>query len=970
MVSGFDPLVSFSSVAAVFASYGDVAESSNKMHPDTGAYLGFATFEYRDSKASRTSRQYNAIESAKLAVRKGNGTRIGQKIVKVEYDPDGKKSVRKLQDILKREESKAVAEAPKVTSAPKGPGPKPFAGPPPTAPKGPSGYAYNPNAARGIPPRQANFSERPTPYTPEKPKFFSLIETTPIGPGLGSTPYLFISCDAVPVIGPTIAHMKKRLRLFGFADIRADLSGYYVTFENSYAGRDEAKRTYTAVNATAFFTYTMSMHLHLGDRNSSRVEREVATRPTSAYHRRRSPSPVRAMADLLQRDEKVRMKKEFEADIEEEKRQRAKNLDPSREAVEVIRREMMEQLLKNLKTRIAQPALHAFLDPEKHVEKRRRLNIPDPSDARLPRIETDDLYDNTPGTPNSRSQAFLEARGARVGGGMNLLPRIRKAKTQQSRLRNIGFTDPFARARTKAKRPIVRSLHDRLRHLQRDDDDSDEDNENRSSARDTEEPESRARSRISSDSEESDEEDDSEDDELATSKRKIADMDDDDSTEASFAFSELNTAGKRSQVLATKLKSDAELFGVGEDSIDGDFSPAAAGDTVNLDSDSAIFEDDSLSVTGARQSGKSSKKRKSKKQLFEEREAAKRVKLTGEFGGHNEPEIMTKAEDEGAEVGDTRLVPADHGPDFSNVVPFAAGDYNDDIILDIDGWQNRIDNEFDRSALIEALEKTGIQPASHARHVCVWTWKQKEIKALNNGGYYGTSTTPLIIEGYYVPNATGSARTEGTGKILNSEKSKYLPHHIKIKGQREAAQARAKREGKDAAAEAAEAAKVAADKIASKGTSRSNRITNRRFAVDLDAQKSALGAEAESLKFNQLLKRKKPVSFKRSPIHNWGLFAMENIAIGDMIIEYVGQKVRQAVADNREERYLKSGIGSSYLFRIDENTVVDATKMGGIARFINHSCMPNCTAKIIKAEGTKRIVIYALRDIGLGTFIL
>lgn len=122
--------------------------------------------------------------------------------------------------------------------------------------------------------------------------------------------------------------------------------------------------------------------------------------------------------------------------------------------------------------------------------------------------------------------------------------------------------------------------------------------------------------------------------------------------------------------------------------------------------------------------------------------------------------------------------------------------------------------------------------------------------------------------------------------------------------------------------------------------------------------------EGEAIRFNQLKKRKKPVKFARSAIHNWGLYAMENIAVNDMIIEYVGEKVRQQVADMRERQYLKSGIGSSYLFRIDENTVIDATKRGGIARFINHSCDPNCTAKIIKVEGTKRIVIYALRDIG------
>ncbi|TKA65643.1 Histone-lysine N-methyltransferase, H3 lysine-4 specific [Cryomyces minteri] len=82
-----------------------------------------------------------------------------------------------------------------------------------------------------------------------------------------------------------------------------------------------------------------------------------------------------------------------------------------------------------------------------------------------------------------------------------------------------------------------------------------------------------------------------------------------------------------------------------------------------------------------------------------------------------------------------------------------------------------------------------------------------------------------------------------------------------------------------------------------------------------------------------------------------------------MIIEYVGEKIRQKVADMREERYTKQGIGSSYLFRMAEDEIIDATKKGGIARFINHSCSPNCTAKIIKVDGTKRIVIYALRDI-------
>ncbi|KAG7195165.1 histone methyltransferase set1 [Scheffersomyces spartinae] len=144
-------------------------------------------------------------------------------------------------------------------------------------------------------------------------------------------------------------------------------------------------------------------------------------------------------------------------------------------------------------------------------------------------------------------------------------------------------------------------------------------------------------------------------------------------------------------------------------------------------------------------------------------------------------------------------------------------------------------------------------------------------------------------------------------------------------------------------------------------SSRVNRALNRRFAAEVSAQLG--GADLEILSLNALTKRKKPVSFARSLIHNWGLYANEPIAAKEMIIEYVGEMIRQQVAEHREKSYLKLGIGSSYLFRIDENTVIDATKKGGIARFINHCCDPSCTAKIIKVEGKKRIVIYALRDI-------
>ncbi|ORY49951.1 SET domain-containing protein [Rhizoclosmatium globosum] len=112
--------------------------------------------------------------------------------------------------------------------------------------------------------------------------------------------------------------------------------------------------------------------------------------------------------------------------------------------------------------------------------------------------------------------------------------------------------------------------------------------------------------------------------------------------------------------------------------------------------------------------------------------------------------------------------------------------------------------------------------------------------------------------------------------------------------------------------------------------------------------------------------RKNRLRFARSKIHDWGLFALEPIAVDDIVIEYIGEQIRQKVADHREKIYEKSGIGSSYLFRIDDDNIIDATKAGNLARFINHCCDPNCNAKIITVDGQKKIVIYANKPVAEG----
>lgn len=115
--------------------------------------------------------------------------------------------------------------------------------------------------------------------------------------------------------------------------------------------------------------------------------------------------------------------------------------------------------------------------------------------------------------------------------------------------------------------------------------------------------------------------------------------------------------------------------------------------------------------------------------------------------------------------------------------------------------------------------------------------------------------------------------------------------------------------------------------------------------------------------------RRKQLTFRRSPIHDWGLFTKEDILAGEMVIEYIGEVIPSVLADIREERYEKIGIGSSYLFRIDGQNIIDATFKGNLARFINHSCDPNCMARVVMVGKDPKIVIYASEDIPAGSEI-
>ena len=100
---------------------------------------------------------------------------------------------------------------------------------------------------------------------------------------------------------------------------------------------------------------------------------------------------------------------------------------------------------------------------------------------------------------------------------------------------------------------------------------------------------------------------------------------------------------------------------------------------------------------------------------------------------------------------------------------------------------------------------------------------------------------------------------------------------------------------------------------------------------------------------------------RKSPIQGRGAFAIRRIRKGTRIIEYTGEHITPDEADARYED-ANMERHHTFLFILDEHTVVDAARGGNASRFINHSCEPNCQAVIEDGH----IYIEAIRNIQPG----
>jgi SET domain-containing protein len=104
-----------------------------------------------------------------------------------------------------------------------------------------------------------------------------------------------------------------------------------------------------------------------------------------------------------------------------------------------------------------------------------------------------------------------------------------------------------------------------------------------------------------------------------------------------------------------------------------------------------------------------------------------------------------------------------------------------------------------------------------------------------------------------------------------------------------------------------------------------------------------------------------PFEVRSSPIHGRGVYALRPLRKGRRLIEYVGERITPEEADRRYDDDALE-VPHTFLFTVDAHTVIDAAVEGNEARFINHSCDPNCEA--VDEDG--RIFIEVIRNIRPG----
>ncbi|XP_077293329.1 nuclear receptor binding SET domain protein [Arctopsyche grandis] len=110
-----------------------------------------------------------------------------------------------------------------------------------------------------------------------------------------------------------------------------------------------------------------------------------------------------------------------------------------------------------------------------------------------------------------------------------------------------------------------------------------------------------------------------------------------------------------------------------------------------------------------------------------------------------------------------------------------------------------------------------------------------------------------------------------------------------------------------------------------------------------------------------------PLEPSRTSYRGWGLKALVDIKKGDFVIEYVGEVIDETEFQRRMTRRQEMRDENYYFLTLDKDRMIDAGPKGNVARFMNHSCEPNCETQKWTVNGDTRVGLFALKDVEAGS---
>ncbi|KAK9501223.1 hypothetical protein O3M35_011977 [Rhynocoris fuscipes] len=146
---------------------------------------------------------------------------------------------------------------------------------------------------------------------------------------------------------------------------------------------------------------------------------------------------------------------------------------------------------------------------------------------------------------------------------------------------------------------------------------------------------------------------------------------------------------------------------------------------------------------------------------------------------------------------------------------------------------------------------------------------------------------------------------------------------------------------------------------------RNSDCINRLLMVECNPQICPAGDKCQNQNFEKRIYP--PLLPFRTENRGWGLKTMVDLKKGDFIIEYVGEMIDEEEYKKRVIRKQKDKDENYYFLTIDKDRMLDAGPKGNLARFMNHSCNPNCETQKWTVNGDTRVGLFALVDIPSNT---